>query len=210
MNQDDNQKEPEGSLKQDDNEKEPQGSQKPQEIQQKDEGEKQPQGPQKPEEIQQKDECEKQPQGPQELKIQQKDEGEKQPQGPGAQMPDLSSKEKMLSWLVSSLVGTGHSGGGSGTGEPSVVEQALKRPGTVDFQQLLAGLAKSPEAVQEPPTPNPSLPPTQQSAPSTPLTQPVPQAAAPAQAVQAAAPPAPVACKSEPPSESADQDCYRL
>ena len=79
-----------------------------------------------------------------------------------------SAESHLMSWLLTSL--KGHQGNGSGTGEPSVIEQALKRPGTVDFEQLLAGLTDKINAGTKQqdgklPAPQDEVPP---SAPSTP------------------------------------------
>ncbi|OLP75829.1 hypothetical protein AK812_SmicGene44313 [Symbiodinium microadriaticum] len=79
-----------------------------------------------------------------------------------------SAESHLVSWLLTSL--KGHQGSGSGTGEPSAIEQALKRPGTVDFEQLLAGLnnkinAGTKQQDGKLPAPQDEVPP---SAPSTP------------------------------------------
>ena len=58
-------------------------------------------------------------------------------------METAGKEGEFMKWLLSSLVGPAHEGAGSGTGEPSAVEQALRRPGTVDFQQLMAQVGKS-------------------------------------------------------------------
>ena len=102
--------------------------------------------------------------------------------------------------MLATIVGQGHEGNGAGTGEPSVLEQMLKRPGTVDFEQLISAgcldIKSKGQSQPEPATPNPSVP-SMSSAPNTPLVPPDSAQSAPPPAVVQQAPPEPKP-KSEP------------